>query len=105
MDFVDSATGEPVNSPFEYELWGVPDPETPWAMPMCGRLRSIERAHGIKQEDILPGEERFVLRDGQTCMLMRPGKKSLRFTVPVRLRKAVEEPVDVVDLPRTLGPV
>lgn len=105
LDFVETATGKPVNSPFEYELWGVPNPDadTPWlSIPMCGKLRSIERSHGIKQADILPGEEKYILRDGQTCVLARPGKRSLRFTVPVRKMKSAEvvDDMDVVDLPR-----
>lgn len=107
LDFVDSATGEPINSPFEYELWGVPDPDTPWlSMPIIGKLRSIERGHGIKQEDILPGREKFVLRDGQTCILMRPGKRPARFTVPLRKLELTDvvEDVDVIDLPKVFGP-
>ncbi len=107
MDFVDTATGKPINSPFEYELWAVPDPDTPWlSLPMTGKLRSIERGHGIKQKDIKPGAEKFVLRDGQTCVLMRPGKRPLRFTVPVRRVETpdVVEDVDVADLPKVVGP-
>ncbi|OJT05946.1 hypothetical protein TRAPUB_3133 [Trametes pubescens] len=107
LDFVDSATGEPVNSPFDYELWAVPDPDAPWlSLPMTGKLRSIERGHGIKQKDILPGEEKFVLRDGQTCVLMRPGKRPARFTVPLRRVEATDvvEDVDVIDLPKVIDP-
>lgn len=107
MDFIDSATGEPVNSPFEYELWGIPNPDTPWlSFPICGQLRSIEYAHGIKQKDILPGAEKFILRDGQTCVLARPGKRSIRFTVPVRKMQppdAVDD-MDVFDLPQFIDP-
>ncbi|OSD05427.1 hypothetical protein PYCCODRAFT_1465324 [Trametes coccinea BRFM310] len=105
MDFVDSATGEPVNSPFEFELWGIPDPETPWlGMPICQQMHSIERIHGIKQEDILPGHEKFILRDGQTFALIRPGKIGMRFTVPVRKQPEAEPSsgVHVADLPRVI---
>ncbi|KAI0643604.1 hypothetical protein C8Q79DRAFT_1002240 [Trametes meyenii] len=105
LDFIDTETGKPVNSPFEYELWGIPDPEAPWlSLPMSGKLRSIECAHGIKQKDILPGHEKFILRDGQTCVLIRPGKRSLRFTVPLRkFGPDVElESMDVLDLPRVV---
>ncbi|KAH9853438.1 hypothetical protein C2E23DRAFT_821366 [Lenzites betulinus] len=103
MDFVETATGKPMNSPFEFELWGVPNPDTPWlTFPICGKVRSLERAFGVKQEDIVPGAEKFVLRDGQTCVLARPGKRSIRFTVPVRkiAAPAVVEDVEVLDLPR-----
>ncbi|KAI9062948.1 hypothetical protein FKP32DRAFT_1572780 [Trametes sanguinea] len=99
MDFVDNATGEAVNSPFEHELWSVPNPETPWlTAPMAGKLRSAERGCGIKPEDILPGEEKYFLRDGQTCVLVRPGKRSVRFTVPVRRRSGPEKPAETMDV-------
>ncbi|OJT05951.1 hypothetical protein TRAPUB_3138 [Trametes pubescens] len=107
MDFVESATGNAVNSPFEFELWGIPNPDTPWlSFPICGQLRSIERAHGIKQQDIRPGAEKFILRDGQTCVLARPGKRSVRFTVPVRKvvpPDAVDD-MDILDLPQFVDP-
>ncbi|KAI0355448.1 hypothetical protein OH77DRAFT_1480059 [Trametes cingulata] len=106
LDFVHSASGEPVNSPFEFELWGVPDPETPWlSMPMTQRIRSIEHTHGVKQEDVLPGHEKFILRDGLTCVLVRPGKPKIRFTVPVRKSPAASEPaqeVVVLDFPKVI---
>ncbi|KAI0676673.1 hypothetical protein C8Q78DRAFT_1179509 [Trametes maxima] len=106
LDFVDTESGKPVNSPFEYELWAIPDPEAPWlSLPMSGKLHSIECAHGIRQKDILPGHEKFILRDGQTCVLIRPGKRSLRFTVPVREVEPdvkVDESMDVLNLPRVV---
>ncbi|CDO75337.1 hypothetical protein BN946_scf184966.g5 [Trametes cinnabarina] len=107
MDFIDTKTGEPVNSPFEHELWSVPNSDTPWlTMPMVGKLRSAERGHGIKQDDILPGEEKYFLRDGQTCILTRPGKRSVRFTVPIRRRPEIEEieTMDVLDFPKVVDP-
>ncbi|KAI0351333.1 hypothetical protein OH77DRAFT_1439313 [Trametes cingulata] len=108
MDFVESATGEPANSPFEYELWNIPNPETPGAgvgLPVVGQLRSIERAHGIKQEDILPGAEKFVLCDGQTCMLTRPGMRPVWFTVPIRTQPPSEalDAMDKLDFPKIAG--
>ncbi|KAI0639080.1 hypothetical protein C8Q77DRAFT_1163273 [Trametes polyzona] len=105
MDFVETATGKAVNSPFEYELWGVPNPDMAHiTMTMTGKLRSIERAHGIKQEDILPGAERFVLRDGQSCLLKRPGKDPVMFTVPLRRRQQPPStaPLHVLDFPKVL---
>lgn len=76
-DLVETATGKPVNSPFEYELWGVPntDADTPWlSIPMCGKLRSTEQSHGMKQADVLPGEEKLVLRGGQTVSWRVPSQ-------------------------------
>ncbi|KAI0829038.1 hypothetical protein BC628DRAFT_1417397 [Trametes gibbosa] len=103
MDFVESATGKPVNPPFEDELWGITNTETPWlSVSICTNLRSIERVDGIKQNEISPGSEKFVLRDGQTCVLERPGKRPLRFTVPICRREmpAVVETQDIVELPK-----
>ena len=108
MDFVDSASGEPVNSPFEFELWGVPDPDTPWlSMPITMQMRSIENSHGIKQEDILPGHEKFILRDGLTCVLIRPGKPKIQFKVPVRKMPEQPQPqgapeVVILDFPEVI---
>lgn len=102
MDFVDTATKEAVNSPFEFELWAIPDPEAPWLCMPSGRLNSLESNFHIPQHEIPPGEERWVLRDGQTCVLKRPGKKGVFFRVPVRKKSQDPEPVeyDVLDFPR-----
>ncbi|KAL7281880.1 hypothetical protein ACG7TL_003346 [Trametes sanguinea] len=104
MDFVVTETGQPVNSPFEFELWAIPHPDAPHLTPFTGQLMSIERAHGIKQEDILPGEEKFILRDGLTCLLRRPGKKPVRFTVPTRRRTESTKAVDVLSFPTFIDP-
>ncbi|KAH9850219.1 hypothetical protein C2E23DRAFT_870176 [Lenzites betulinus] len=106
LDFVDNATGAPVNSPFEFELWGVPDWDNPLAgLPIVQKMRSIENAHNIKTKDIRPGHEKFILRDGQTLVLARPGKMKIRFKgVPIRRRpeseQVQEEHMLVLDLPK-----
>ena len=108
MDFVLTATGEPVNSPFEFELLSVPNPKTPWIFGFGGRIRSVERSFGVKPNEILPGEEKFIVQDGQTCLLTRPGKRTVRFTVPIRPLPETEkeEPVeyDDIDFPEVLSP-
>ena len=90
MDFVDTTTGKPVNSPFQYELWEVPSKDAhdahlydQWPI----QIYSVERYEGIPQEKIRPGEERFILNDGHTFLLKRPGKNDVRFTVPIRRQK------------------
>ncbi|KAI0768664.1 hypothetical protein BD413DRAFT_560355 [Trametes elegans] len=102
MDFVDSETKQPVNSPFEFELWGAPNPEAPWLCAPAGRLLSLERSFGIPQHKIRPGEEKFVLRDGMTCLLKRRGKKDIQFTVPMRRRPLPQYDVHILDFPKTI---
>ena len=112
MDFVQTSTGEPVNSPFEFELFAIPNPKRAWLEPGAGgQLRSFERGFRIKQEDILPGEEKWLLQDGQSCLLRRPGMKDLVFTVPIRPLpepeedKTKEADVDTLDFPEVLSPL
>ncbi|KAI9061221.1 hypothetical protein FKP32DRAFT_1594895 [Trametes sanguinea] len=101
MDIVDTATQQPVNSPFEFELWAVPNPNAPWLSMPGGCVRSLERCFGIAQQDILPGEEKWLLRDGQTCLLRRPGKRDVQFTVPRRKQSqpAAVYDADILDFP------
>ena len=58
---------------------------------LCGKLPaqifSVERHHRIPQEKIRPGEERFILHDGQTHLLRRSGHDDVQFTVPIRHKK------------------
>ncbi|KAH9847608.1 hypothetical protein C2E23DRAFT_741366, partial [Lenzites betulinus] len=101
LDFVLSATGEPVNSPFKFNLFAGPGPTTPVGFAPTVGIRPLERAFGIAQKDILPGAEKFLLRDGQLCTLQRPGHNDVQFTVPNRLRPAPPRPnVDVLELPQ-----
>ncbi|OSD06836.1 hypothetical protein PYCCODRAFT_772448 [Trametes coccinea BRFM310] len=84
LDFFDGNTKTPINVPAGYKLWMIPDPARPWLQPICMALTSIERAYGIKSKDILPGEEKYILRDGMLCQLCRGNQKVLRFYVPLR---------------------
>ncbi|KAI0671144.1 hypothetical protein C8Q78DRAFT_1190750 [Trametes maxima] len=86
LDFVDSRTGEPVNSPFKFDLICLPSPNAPIGSgPMVG-MRPLECAFGIEADKIPPGEEKFLFRDGQHCILRRPGLRDVRFTIPKRRR-------------------
>ncbi|KAI0715489.1 hypothetical protein C8T65DRAFT_573064 [Cerioporus squamosus] len=103
LDFVETATGQPVNSPFEFELWSTGRSSIPH---VCGaaRLRSLECSWGYSQKDISPGQEKFVLRDGMKCVLKRPGHSPLRFTVPTRLtNESDSSDADDVDFPRYIA--
>ncbi|KAI0642958.1 hypothetical protein C8Q79DRAFT_1012954 [Trametes meyenii] len=86
LDFVHSRTGEPVNSPIKFDLLCVPDPNAPIGSGPIVRMRPLECAFGIPENKIKAGEEKFLLRDGQHCVLRRPGFRDVRFTVPIRRR-------------------
>lgn len=98
LDFVETSTGKPINSPFEFGLWTVGNRTAPH---VCGpvRLRSLEAAFGYSLKDVAPGEEKFVLTDGMRCMLTRPGHKPLWFTVPTRHHALESFDGDSLDLP------
>ncbi|KAI0768662.1 hypothetical protein BD413DRAFT_629352 [Trametes elegans] len=97
LDFVKKSTGEAVRTPPGYALWFVPDPSTPWLQGSAPvELVSLERGHGIPEDEILEGEEKFVLRDGMNCVLRRPGCRDARFTMPLRPR--AETPYDDMDV-------
>lgn len=105
MDIVLTATGEPVNCPFQFGLFAVPNPKTPWLFSPAGQVVSVEASRGYKPNQILPGEEKYFLQDGQTCLLTRPGKRTVQFTVPIRpLPEIKDSQYDVLDFPEVLSP-
>ncbi|KAI0354797.1 hypothetical protein OH77DRAFT_1504486 [Trametes cingulata] len=95
LDFVVTSTGQPVNSPFKFDLLCIPDPDAPVPSGPIVRMRPLECSFGIPQDKIDPGEEKFLLRDGAHCILRRPGHRDVRFTVPIRRHpKPVRQPAD-----------
>ena len=85
LDFVRTKTREPVNSPSDYQIWSAPETTTPWLGTVgMMRIRSLENSFGFSAVNTPAGTEKFVLRDGQTYVLRRPGHRDLRFKVPVR---------------------
>ena len=104
MDFVSTASGEPVNSPFKYELWSIPSDNAPFVA--ARRIYSLEKGGGFAREAIRPGAERFLLMDGQTYQLRRPGRKNVRFQVPERRELQVQQTHgdEVLQFPKVLYP-
>ncbi|THH27170.1 hypothetical protein EUX98_g7019 [Antrodiella citrinella] len=84
LDFVNTETGEAVDSPFEYELWTVPRRATPMVFCPSGRLYTLEETLGCSLEGSTDGVSKFLLFEGMACRLTRPGKKCIYFEVPVR---------------------
>lgn len=101
LDFVLSATGEPVNSPFKFTLLAGLGPTIPVGFAPTVGIQSLERSFGVAPKDMRPGAEKFVLRDGQLCTLQRPGHKDVQFIVPMRRRPEPPKPnVDMLELPQ-----
>jgi len=96
LDFV--STGDltkPVNSPLEFFLWAV-TPSIPTLPAHFMPLPSLEENMGMQRKDIPDGEERFVLIEGQQCVLRRPGLQDVGFEVPIR--SAIVSPLQSVRL-------
>ncbi|KAI0029649.1 hypothetical protein K488DRAFT_33828, partial [Vararia minispora EC-137] len=89
LDFVRTSTGEPENSPFQYDLFTVPDPDAPMMGPRSGRLFSVETGLGLKPSEIRPRAEKFIMSEGMCCLLKRKGHRDVYFKVPVRSRPKV----------------
>ncbi|KAI0026829.1 hypothetical protein K488DRAFT_64271 [Vararia minispora EC-137] len=91
LDFVRTSTGKSENSPFQYDLFTVPDPDVQTVRPMMGprsgRLFSVESGLGLKPSEIRPGAEKFILFEGACCLLKRKGHRDVYFKVPVRVRQ------------------
>jgi len=90
LDFVHTSTGEPVNSPFEFELWAVSVANASWVPMPRHRLRSLEEKSGRKTKDLKPGTEKFIVKGGMACVLKRPGFRDVYFKVPVLPRNIPE---------------
>ncbi|PIL25621.1 hypothetical protein GSI_11370 [Ganoderma sinense ZZ0214-1] len=84
LDFVDTATGNPVNSPPGFEVWSVRGGSAGMGDGVSARVLSLEHTFGFGGASLKPGAEKFVLRDGQTCLLKRPGYRDVQFKVPTR---------------------
>lgn len=90
LDFIHSATREPVNSPFTFKLWILPPSTTgyssgPWQPAEAHQVFSLENRFGIRTKDITKGAEKFILNDGQSYLFWRPAPfQSVQFTVPSR---------------------
>ncbi|KAI0033237.1 hypothetical protein K488DRAFT_48102 [Vararia minispora EC-137] len=93
LDFVRTSTGKSENSPFQYDLFTVPNPDVQTAGPVfgprSGRLFSVENGLGLRTDQIRPGAEKFILFEGMCCLLKRKGHRDVYFKVPVRPRPKV----------------
>ena len=92
LDFVHKLTGKPVNSPFTFELWAVPNIKLQQHLAVGQpryRIKPVENAFGYFGKDILPGEEKFIVNEGSGVLLKRKGHRDIYFTVPIRPRPKV----------------
>lgn len=88
FDFVETGTNTPVNSPFNYRLFVTPNKKTPWLPGPPTEIYSLERSFGLAQEEILEGEEKFVLLEGTACLLVIIASPPVKvyFEAPIRPR-------------------
>ena len=105
MDFVDSRTGDAVNTPPGFQIYSARDSGTlPWLGGDVNLVRPIEAFRGGTDVPNAPREatETFVLRDGQMCLLRRKGHRDVLFQVPMRAQilDLVRAQVDELDFPR-----
>ena len=89
LDYVHASdTNSPVNRPSGYDLTThVPMGSTPWLGIGGQPLPSLETVFGIPAEDILPGQEKFIVRDGLYVVLDYPERgdgSPVCFQVPIR---------------------
>ncbi|KAJ6596110.1 hypothetical protein B0H10DRAFT_1924817 [Mycena sp. CBHHK59/15] len=81
LDFYDLMRREPVNTPQGFNIYLVGPPEL---LAGPGPLISMERAYGVPQKDIRPGQEKFGLPERAWCKLERPGREPFFFRMPSR---------------------
>ena len=93
-----SETDVATNAPPEFKLYRLPDPAAPTFFGV-GLITSMERSFGVKPEEMRPGEEKFIVQEGAPCMLVRPGKRNVRFKIPCRRRIVPPTEDDVLDFP------
>ncbi|KAJ7250819.1 hypothetical protein B0H12DRAFT_654593 [Mycena haematopus] len=104
LDYYDSTRHEPVNTPqgFSIHIVGPPQLSVP-----PGAIISVERACGVLQKDIRPGQEKFGLLERAWCKLERPGQVPFFFKMPTRNEPefAQSRPFRFVGLPPQPTPV
>lgn len=96
-DFVRTSTGQAVDCPQGFELWSF------GGLLGSRRLHSLEHTFSsfVRRQPGAHDAETFVLRDGQSYIVKRPGQRDIRFTVPVRDDVSQESHCDyhVLDFP------
>lgn len=81
FDFVDHKC-HPVNTPSGWKLFTIPDARN--LIPLQ-QLLSMEVAMGVKEGDILPGEEKYAVTEGLSCRISIPHQGDVIVTIPRRV--------------------
>ncbi|KAG2130336.1 hypothetical protein DEU56DRAFT_740631 [Suillus clintonianus] len=92
FDFVDPRTGHPVNLPPKWNIFIAPGslsclpfPTMMAAMmPVGSPMLSMERGHGLKFREVLPGEEKYLCPEGTRLRVVSPEGCEAFFELPVR---------------------
>jgi len=81
LDFVLTHDETPVNVPDNFELYAEPTSFQPFGG--RHRVRSLEAIFWTGKTPIPAGTEKFMLAERTTCVLVRPGKNEVTFTIPL----------------------
>ncbi|KDQ15345.1 hypothetical protein BOTBODRAFT_173839 [Botryobasidium botryosum FD-172 SS1] len=78
FDFI--RDGRAVNTPPEFKLVTIPQPTDTY--PEEVEVRSAEETSGIAPEDIIEGEEKYVVEQGTHYRISRPNKPDVILEIP-----------------------
>jgi hypothetical protein len=90
FDFVDPLTSHPINLPPGWKVFAVSGPFTKFSMfsampvPLKIEIKSLEAHHGVRPEDLRPGEERYMEGEGTRLLVVSPWGEEALFQLPIR---------------------
>ncbi|OJA20293.1 hypothetical protein AZE42_08131 [Rhizopogon vesiculosus] len=98
FDFVDPLTSYPVNLPPDWKIFetegtfssfgfgGLATPLPPGMPPprIGMEIKSMEAGHGLRPEQIIPGQEKYIQREGTRLLMISPSGEEASFQLPIR---------------------
>jgi hypothetical protein len=90
FDFVDPLTSHPINLPPNWKIFKVPGPFSKFSefgaapVPLKVDIKSLEAHHGVRPQDLHPGEERYMEGEGTRLLVVSPWGEEAVFQLPIR---------------------
>ncbi|OJA12669.1 hypothetical protein AZE42_12308 [Rhizopogon vesiculosus] len=98
FDFVDPLTSYPVNLPPDWKIfeaegtfssfgfgWMVTPLQPGMSPPRIGmEVKSMEASLGLRPEQIIPGQEKYIQREGTRLLMISPSGEEASFQLPIR---------------------